>query len=122
MYVARIEVGFDAGHRLLGYEGKCVAFYGHLFKAEVLVAAAEVGSLGLAVDFAALKRELKGWIDAHWDHGFLVNDADAALLDALGAIPEAKVYRFKDANPSAEAMARELFGQAVERFGAAVRS
>lgn len=120
----RIEVTFDAGHRLLGYQGKCASPHGHTFRAEVFVDGTELDELGLVLDFGIVKSAVKGWIDQHWDHGFLVNSEDAGLIAALGSIPEAKLYCFARSNPSAEAMARTLYEVARECLGerlAAVR-
>lgn len=113
----RIEVSFDAGHRLLNYQGKCASPHGHTFKAEVIIEGEELDSLGLLLDFGDIKRSLKTWIDENWDHGFLLNSDDAALLCALNAIPEAKVYTFSGSNPTAEVMARELFCVATAVLG-----
>lgn len=120
MYTNRIEVSFDAGHRLLNYPGKCASPHGHSFRAEVLVFSEEIDDLGLALDFGELKGRCKAWIDEHWDHAFLLNDQDLDLVGALGCVPEAKLYLFKGRNPSAEAMAYELY-QVAERFGWRVR-
>jgi 6-pyruvoyltetrahydropterin/6-carboxytetrahydropterin synthase len=122
MYVVRIEVAFDAGHRLLDYPGKCAQPHGHSYRAEISVAKPELDALGLAVDFGELKDGLKGWIDDRWDHGFLANDRDDLLISALRALPECKLYLFRETNPTAEAMARELFEEARGRFGSIVRS
>ncbi|MBI4492786.1 MAG: 6-carboxytetrahydropterin synthase [Chloroflexi bacterium] len=122
MYVNRIELSFDAGHRLLDYPGKCAAPHGHTYRAEVFVAARELDALGLALDFAALKRRMKAWVDEYWDHAFLLNDRDTALVGALGALPESKLYLFRGVNPSAEAMAQQLFEVARRQFGDLVRS
>lgn len=118
----RIEVTFDAGHRLLGYNGKCASPHGHTFRAELLVEGEELDGLGLLVDFGDLKSTVKGFVDSRWDHGFLLNSDDTVLLDSLQRVPEAKVYVLPGVNPSAEAMARELFAVAAERFGEAVSS
>jgi 6-pyruvoyltetrahydropterin/6-carboxytetrahydropterin synthase len=115
-YRDRIEVSFDAGHRLLDYQGKCASPHGHTFRAEVIVEGSELNELGLLVDFGDIKRAMKEWIDRNWDHGFLVNSRDTAMLKALRSIPEAKVYGFEGINPSAEAMARQLACLASERF------
>lgn len=122
MYIDRVEIAFDAGHRLLDYPGNCASPHGHTYKAEVLIARRELDELGLAVDFGLLKGGLKQWIQEHWDHGFLVNDRDARLIEALGALPESKLYLFQGVNPSAEAMARELFEEARRQFGVLVQS
>lgn len=122
MYIDRVEIAFDAGHRLLDYPGNCASPHGHTYKAEVLIARRHLDELGLALDFGLLKGGLKHWIQEHWDHGFLVNDRDVRLIEALKAIPESKLYLFQGVNPSAEAMARELFEEARRQFGLMVRS
>lgn len=122
MFVDRVAITFDAGHRLLNYRGKCASPHGHTFTAEVLVGGRDLDDLGLVVDFGDVKGPLKHWIDEQWDHGFLLNDRDGALIEAFAAVPEAKLYLFRDANPSAEVMARELYGVARERVGRVVRS
>jgi 6-pyruvoyltetrahydropterin/6-carboxytetrahydropterin synthase len=120
MYVVRIELTFDAAHRLQGYPGKCASPHGHSFKAEVFVAVRNLDALGLAVDFRELKGRLKAWIDEHWDHAFLAAESDTALVEALRALPGTRLYLFRDANPSTEVLARELFGVARREFGTAV--
>ena len=56
MYLVRIEIAFDAGHRLLDYRGKCAFPHGHSYRAEVLVTKQELDDLGLAVDFTDLAK------------------------------------------------------------------
>lgn len=107
-YRDRIEVVFDAGHRLLNYVGKCASPHGHTFRAEIILEGETLNDLGLLVDFSDIKRDVKQWIDSRWDHGFLLNAADRLLIDALSVVPEAKIYLFEGRNPSAEAMAHEL--------------
>jgi 6-pyruvoyltetrahydropterin/6-carboxytetrahydropterin synthase len=122
VYIDRVEVSFDAGHRLLNYSGKCAAPHGHTFRAEVFVAVQQLDSVGLGVDFGDLKGRLKTWIDDQWDHAFLLNDHDTRLIEALGKVKEAKLYLLQGINPSAEALARELFDVVQRQFGNAVRS
>lgn len=117
MFVDRVEVSFDAAHRLLGYDGKCASPHGHTYRAEVFVGRSDLDDRGLAVDFGDIKRPLKDWIDAHWDHAFLANDRDEALVCALQTIPESKLYCFPGLNPSAEVMARALFCVMQDELG-----
>jgi 6-pyruvoyltetrahydropterin/6-carboxytetrahydropterin synthase len=121
MYVDRVEISFDAGHRLLDYLGKCAAPHGHTYRAEVFVATRRLNHLSLAMDFGDVKAPLKCWIDAHWDHAFLLNDRDTALGVALRAIPESKLYFFHGVNPTAEAMAEEFFAVARQQLGDAIQ-
>lgn len=120
MFIDRIELAFDAAHRLVGYPGKCASPHGHSFRAEVFVAVPRLDALGLGVDFRELKGRLRGWIDEHWDHAFLAAGSDTELVAALRALPGARVYLFPDANPSTEVLARELYGVARREFGPAV--
>lgn len=120
MFIDRIELTFDAAHRLVGDLGKCASPHGHTFRAEVFVAVRELDALGLGVDFRELKGRLKTWIDEHWDHAFLAGEGDSVLVEALRAVPETRLYLFRGVNPSTEALARELFGVAAREFGAIV--
>ena len=122
MYVNRVEVSFDAAHRLLGYEGKCASPHGHTYRAEVFVGLAELDDLGLAIDFGDIKRPLRQWIDDHWDHAFLLNDRDEVLIAALRAVPESKLYLFPNLNPTAEVMARSLFQALPAKLTCVVQS
>jgi 6-pyruvoyltetrahydropterin/6-carboxytetrahydropterin synthase len=102
---------FCAGHRLLGHEGKCACLHGHNYRVDVEVAAAaggaDVDAVGRIVDFAIVKRRLLGWLDAHWDHGFVLFADDAAAIAAMRLATPTK-YFLLPWNPSAENMARYL--------------
>lgn len=121
MYIDRIEIVFEAGHRLLNYPGNCAAPHGHTYKIEVFAATRHLDALGMGIDFGELRRHLKKWVDQQWDHAFLLNDADTELVEALRRLPESKLYLFPGSNPSAEAIARELFTEARRQFGGVVQ-
>lgn len=114
MYLVRIEITFDSGHRLLDYEGKCAFPHGHTYRAEVFLNGASLDPLGLVYDFTELKRRTKDWIDANWDHAFLVNSRDTELIDGLTPLTKIRLYEFQDENPSCEVMARELYHKVAE--------
>lgn len=109
MYLVRIEITFDSGHRLLDYQGKCAFPHGHTYRAEVFLKSNSLDPQGLVFDFTELKRRIKGWIDGNWDHAFLANSRDAELVEAFGKLTKGRLYLFKDENPSCEVMARELY-------------
>jgi len=117
MYISQVQIEFDAGHRILGYSGKCRSPHGHRYRAEVSVITEDLDPVGFSLDLAAVKAPLKAWIDEHWDHGFLLNASDTVLLTALASVPEAKVFVLKRGNPSAELMAHELFDVATGALG-----
>ena len=117
-YEVRIEYVFASGHRLLEHSGKCVFPHGHTYKAEIFVASESLNALGFVVDFTELKEKVSHWIDEHWDHCFLINSRDVELLEALRAVTGSRLFIFREENPSAEAMARELYQQTRELTGA----
>lgn len=101
------RVRFCAGHRLVGHGGKCEFFHGHNYLAEFYVSGDEVDEVGRIIDFAVLKSRLKGWIDEHWDHGFLLSDKDENGINAIRSVEPTKPYLLPY-NPTAENMARYL--------------
>ena len=101
----RIE--FCAGHRLYEHGGKCEFFHGHNYVAEFYVTAEGTDAVGRVIDFAVLKQRFKGWIDEHWDHGFLLNRQDENGIAAARGVRPSKLYLLPE-NPTAENMARHL--------------
>jgi 6-pyruvoyltetrahydropterin/6-carboxytetrahydropterin synthase len=101
------KVKFCAGHRLCNHEGKCSSVHGHNYVVHFHVSAEQLDEVGRVIDFAAIKQRLGGWIDQHWDHGFLCYKEDETLRDILSAIPGQKVF-IMDVNPTAENLARHL--------------
>jgi len=101
------QVDFCAGHRLLNHEGKCANLHGHNYLVEFHVTGHEVDSLGRVVDFSVLNRLFKGWIDEHWDHGFILWDQDHEAVAAIRSVKPNRVYLLPY-NPTAENMARYL--------------
>lgn len=101
------RIKFSAGHRLLGHGGKCEFFHGHNYVAEIYVSGSERDSVGRVVDFAQIKQHFKGWIDEHWDHGFLLNQADENGIQAIKMVQPSKYFLLPE-NPTAESMARYL--------------
>jgi 6-pyruvoyltetrahydropterin/6-carboxytetrahydropterin synthase len=101
------RIRFNAGHRLLGHEGKCANFHGHNYVADVFVSGTAVDSVGRLIDFAQLKELLKGWVDEHWDHGFVLSEADENGIAAIRMVEPTKYFVLPD-NPTAENMGRYL--------------
>jgi 6-pyruvoyltetrahydropterin/6-carboxytetrahydropterin synthase len=101
------RIKFCAGHRLFRHGGKCEFFHGHNYTADFFVTSEEVDSVGRVIDFADLKRLLKGWIDEYWDHAFLLNTEDENGLQAIRLVQPTK-YFVLPYNPTAENMARYL--------------
>jgi len=90
MYEVTIIKSFSAAHLLAEIGGKCEELHGHNFKVEVTVAAAELNSNGLLIDFRFLKKVL----------GEILDDIDHKHLNTLTA--------FTGINPSAENIAKYI--------------
>lgn len=104
------KVSFCAGHRLLNHENKCANLHGHNYIVEFYVTGNEVDEIGRVVDFAIINKLFKGWIDEHWDHGFLLWDQDVEAINALKTIRPNRIYLLPY-NPTAENMARYLLNE-----------
>lgn len=109
------RIKFCAGHRLFEHGGKCENFHGHNCIADFFVQGEEQDKVGRVVDFVHLKAKCKGWIDKHWDHGFLVYEGDSNAIDALRLVQPSRLFLLPY-NPTAENMARYLLEEASPNF------
>jgi 6-pyruvoyltetrahydropterin/6-carboxytetrahydropterin synthase len=101
------RIKFCAGHRLVGHGGKCEHFHGHNYVAEFFVTGDTMDSVGRVIDFSDLKNRMKGWIDQHWDHSFVVWEEDHNARAALEMVTPRRIFLLPY-NPTAENMARYL--------------
>ena len=104
-------------HRIPEHEGKCKAYHGHRYVAEVSCVAESLDTCGRIVDFGVVKDVVGGWIDATWDHTAILMKGDpdpavpfiAAANEAMGR----PVY-WTEAPPTAETITVELARVATE--------
>ena len=118
----RIE--FDAGHRVLGHEGKCKHLHGHRYRVEITVRGPKLDALGRVIDFGEVKRLVGGWVDANWDHNLLLHPDDPLLAThpdlaehIHGRAPYVMLPHGRKLNPTAENMAETLFSVACMLLG-----
>jgi 6-pyruvoyltetrahydropterin/6-carboxytetrahydropterin synthase len=111
---------FCAGHRVVGHENKCRHLHGHNYRAH-FQCRGELDNLGRVIDFSVIKQRLCEWVEATWDHKFLIWDQDP-FLPALKSLDPASLCPVPF-NPTAERLAehlltivgpRELAGTGVE--------
>jgi len=100
------RIPFCAGHRLIGHEGKCRHLHGHNYVEFLTAATGGLDHVGRVVDFSVLKERIGEWIDQHWDHSFIVNEADSALRDFLRTTSQP--HHCMGVNPTAENMADHI--------------
>lgn len=98
MYEISVENHFDAAHFLRGYRGKCEALHGHRFRVVVKVELAALNEIGIAYDFAELKRHLAD-ILARLDH------------TCLNDLPP-----FDKINPSSENIASTIYTELLPKM------
>jgi 6-pyruvoyltetrahydropterin/6-carboxytetrahydropterin synthase len=109
------RIKFCAGHRLHRHGGKCEYFHGHNYIADFYVTGDEVDDVGRVIDFAVLKNLFKGWLDEHWDHGFVLNESDENGLAAVKIVEPCKYYVLPY-NPTAENMAIYLLHEVCPKL------
>jgi 6-pyruvoyltetrahydropterin/6-carboxytetrahydropterin synthase len=93
MFEVSVEETFAAGHALRNYKGKCENVHGHNYRVQVTFRGPALDSIGLLVDFVAVKKLMQTVVD-RLDHRFL---NDLAPFDVL--------------NPSAENMAKYFYDE-----------
>ena len=90
MYEVTIIKSFSAAHILAEIGGKCEELHGHNFKVEATVAASDLNSTGLLIDFRIFKK----WLDE------ILEDIDHRHLNIIPS--------FVNINPSAENIAKYI--------------
>jgi 6-pyruvoyl-tetrahydropterin synthase len=127
---------WDAGHRVVGHEGKCRHLHGHRYKALIVCEAPVLDKISTVVDFGIIKKLIGNWIDLNWDHNVLFNSEDPILkflriadmqagrYQIVGEKPKDRdlisqevfqnktPYIFQKKNPTAEVIAEELYNVA----------
>ena len=98
--VHSIEV--PAGHRLLGYDGRCAYLHGHNYVFSVSVEG-NPNAIGLVLDYTDLKTRIRSVLD-QFDHSMVLN-GDDPFVSKLGL----SRLVLLNCNPSAENIASLVF-------------
>ena len=98
MFEIDIERAFSAAHFLRGYQGNCSALHGHNWSVQAVLRAEKLDSVGIAVDFRSLKKELDE-ILAGLDHRNLC-----------------ELPQFASINPTSEMLARFIYRELATRI------
>jgi 6-pyruvoyltetrahydropterin/6-carboxytetrahydropterin synthase len=92
-WTLKVRDTFSAAHYLKEYKGKCEKVHGHTFRVEVAIRARELDRTGLGYDFTEIKKTLAAALPDHT----LLNETF-------------------DFNPTAENIARHLFGELKKAY------
>lgn len=104
------KLEFDAGHRILGHEGKCAHLHGHRYVAEITVSGRDLDTLGRVVDFSVVKTKVGGWIDDYWDHNILLHPQDPLLRALVPDYDVSWAAYITDLEPSSELIPPAVLG------------
>lgn len=107
------RIQFCAGHRVMLHESKCRHLHGHNYVVHIAARRAEdqdrLDMQGRVIDFSVLKEVIGGWIEANWDHGYLLHQHDHAAQAAMSAFSKVEGIQQKlyllPYNPTAENIA-----------------
>ena len=98
MYEIDIQREFSAAHLLKGYNGDCSSLHGHNWTVQASVLSRDVDSIGIAVDFRVLKKELD----------LIIGKLDHTNLSELPC--------FLNSNPTSEHLAKYIFEKLSEKL------
>lgn len=112
MYTVIEEVVFAYGHRLVLHAGGCGRLHGHNGRLQVVLEAAALDDQGYVMDFDALRDVLRAALDETFDHRLILFAGDPVIPFLRDAGEE---FVTLDQHPTAEAIARALFGVLQER-------
>ncbi len=110
MYRVTRDIYFCYGHRLMNYQGKCQHPHGHNGKAQIELESEGLDARGMVFDFGDIKAAIQTWIDTHLDHRMILR-RDDPMVEFLKNSGEP--YFVMEENPTAEAIAKMIFDQAV---------
>ncbi len=109
MFLVTKEINFSYGHRLRDYEKKCKHLHGHNGRVAITLAATELDSRGMVIDFVDIKNIVQDWIMSELDHKLLLR-IDDPLVAVLRDYNE-EFYIMAE-NPTAENIAKLIFDYA----------
>lgn len=116
------KIHWCSGHRVMGHENKCAHLHGHNYTALITCRLLDEGEgvdkIGRVVDFSVIKDVFDGFVQAEWDHGFILSKHDRDARTIIGSFlpqpnftgmyrPDQKLF-IMDKNPTAENMAEYL--------------
>ena len=114
METVRVHAHFHAGHRQIGYPGKCEWVHGHTWRARIVVSTEEFprDHLDMSLDFGDLKAVARSL-----DHKMMVSKDDAMFLDEEKFCREGIVL-IEGRGPSVENVAKHIFRGVVAHIEA----
>lgn len=107
---------FAMGHRVFQHESKCRHLHGHNYVLWAIAKAAELDALGRVIDFGVLKERIGSWLDAYWDHGFMLFARDEEAIAAVAQVNATSKLYVLERNPTAENIAEHFVEDVAPRL------
>lgn len=104
MLTVTVRHHFSAGHRIPGLPGpggKCSNLHGHTFGVAWTFQVPDATAQD--VEFASIKATLRQWVNAHLDHGYIIDRHDTQIVNFLRA--NNFKHHLIDGPPTTEAIA-----------------
>jgi 6-pyruvoyltetrahydropterin/6-carboxytetrahydropterin synthase len=112
-----VKHNVEMGHRLHEQpESKCYNMHGHSWWVELEIEG-ELDDHGMIMDFGDVKKSWRRYLDANFDHHFVVNKADPLWDLSGGPMQVIQGVVGINCDPTVENMARIWGEQARELFG-----
>jgi len=112
MFITR-RLEFDAGHRIADHKSRCRHLHGHRYAIEItlggdIIRADGDGADGMVMDFSEIKALASKHLVDLWDHAFIVDRRDEAVVQFLASLPGHKTVLLP-CTPTAENLAEQAF-------------
>lgn len=107
MITVTVKHHFSAGHRIPGLPGpggKCTNLHGHTFGVEWTFRTDSV--LVEGIEFAAVKKVLREWVNTNLDHGYILGVNDTVVISFLEEL--GSKHYLLSTPPTTEAIASEI--------------
>ena len=109
-----VRHNIEVAHRLHLLPGKCQAIHGHSMWVRLeLGGGLDRGGLLDGLDFSAVKRAFRGYLDEFYDHRLLLDTDDPVTAGNLPGL------RMTEGQPTTENLARWIAEWSAERFACA---
>ncbi len=111
MYKIQVKLkSFCSANRLREpYRGACNNLHGHNYAIAITLGAKQLDECGFVMDFSKVKELCNNWLAQHWDHGVILNENDATLLEFLKQEKQKYFLLPENMQPSSENMAKYAF-------------
>ncbi len=113
MYTVEVRHNFETAHRLATEDApkKCQSIHGHSWWVTLVVCGPEIDASGMLIEFGALKKAWRSWLDTYIDHALVLRAGDPMIEAVRGAYADSRIF-VTDENPTTEVMARLLYERA----------